>query len=304
MTAPTRPRILITGAEGQLGWELQRTFALLGEIVALDRHSLDLTSPDAIRERCREIAPALILNAAAYTAVDKAESEPDLAMSINGLAPGVLAEEANRLDAPLIHYSTDYVFDGKASRPYCETDQTAPQSVYGRTKLAGELAVAQTAKRHLILRTSWLYGNRRQNFLLTMMRLAKERDELRVVADQIGSPTWVHSVSETTARCVSSVAGNGARLDLTIPSGIFHLTASGSTSWHGFASAILAAMPAAERRASRVVPLTTAEYPTPARRPAFSVLSVEKLERALAINIDSWQQQLAQCFAERNQGKL
>ncbi len=301
MTSSARPRILITGADGQLGWELQRTFAPLGEIVALDRNGLDLTSADAIRERCREIAPALILNAAAYTAVDKAESEQEVAMSINGIAPGILAEEANRFDVPLIHYSTDYVFDGKATQPYRESDATAPQSVYGRTKLAGEVAVAATAKRHLILRTSWLYGNRRQNFFLTMLRLAKERDELRVVADQIGSPTWVHSVSRHSSRCVS-IEGN--RLELTIPPGIYHLTAAGSTSWHGFASAILASVPVEERRATRVVPLTTAEYPTPARRPAFSVLSVEKIEHALTVTIDGWQQQLAQCFAERNQARL
>lgn len=299
MTAAASPRILITGADGQLGWELQRTFASRGEVVALDRHGLDLTSADAIRERCREVKPGLILNAAAYTAVDKAESEPDLAMSINGTAPGILAEEANRVDAALIHYSTDYVFDGAVSRPYRETDPTAPQSVYGRTKLAGE-AAAQTARRHLILRTSWLYGNRRQNFFLTMLRLAKERDELRVVADQVGSPTWVHTVSEHSGRCIS---GNGDRLDLAIPSGIYHLTAAGSTSWHGFASAILAAMPVAERRAGRVVPLTTAEYPTPARRPAYSVLSVEKLEQALGVTVDDWRQQLAGCFSERNQNK-
>ncbi|MBL8525344.1 MAG: dTDP-4-dehydrorhamnose reductase [Betaproteobacteria bacterium] len=301
MTSSARPRILITGADGQLGWELQRTFAPLGEIVALDRNGLDLTSADAIRERCSEIAPALILNAAAYTAVDKAESEQEVAMSINGIAPGILAEEANRFDVPLIHYSTDYVFDGKATQPYRESDATAPQSVYGRTKLAGEVAVAATAKRHLILRTSWLYGNRRQNFFLTMLRLAKERDELRVVADQIGSPTWVHSVSRHSSRCVS-IEGN--RLELTIPPGIYHLTAAGSTSWHGFASAILASVPVEERRATRVVPLTTAEYPTPARRPEFSVLSVEKIEHALTVTIDDWQQQLAQCFAERNQARL
>lgn len=296
MTPFGRPRILITGAEGQLGWELQRTFAALGEIVALDRNGLDLASPDAILDRCREIEPSLILNAAAYTAVDKAESEAELAMSINGIAPGVLAEEANRLDVPLIHYSTDYVFDGMAHSPYRETDATQPQSVYGRTKLAGEQAVTSIAKRYLIFRTSWLYGNRRQNFFLTMQRLAKERDELRVVADQTGSPTWVHAVSGLSGKCVK--AGD-AGLDLKIPGGLYHLTATGSTSWHGFASAILAAMPAGEKRAQRVVPLTTTEYPTPARRPAYSVLSVEKLEGALGVSIDDWRLQLARCVAEQ-----
>jgi dTDP-4-dehydrorhamnose reductase len=300
MTATARSRILITGADGQLGWELQRTFAPLGEIVALDRSRLDLTSPDAIRERCREIKPALILNAAAYTAVDKAESEAELAMQINGRAPGILAEEANRLGAALIHYSTDYVFNGATDQPYRETDQTAPQSVYGRTKLAGEQAVTAVAERHLIFRTSWLYGNRRQNFFLTMLRLAKERDELRVVADQIGSPTWVHSVSAATGLCVQT----GTRPELKIPSGIYHLSANGSTSWHGFASAILAALSSSEKRATHVVPLTTAEYPTPAKRPPFSVLSVTKLEQALGVRIDGWERQLAACFAERNSAKL
>ena len=299
--ATDRPRILITGADGQLGWELQRTFAPLGNVFAFDRNGLDLASPDALRARCREINPALILNAAAYTAVDKAESEPELAMRINGEAPGVLAEEANRLGVPLIHYSTDYVFDGAANRPYRESDATGPQSAYGLSKLAGEHAVAAIASRHLILRTSWLYGNRRQNFFLTMLRLAAARDELRVVADQIGSPTWVHSVSAVSGRCVMShVSG----FELKIPAGIYHLTAAGSTSWHGFASAIVAAMPLDQRRAARVVPLTTEEYPTPARRPAYSVLSVEKIERALGITIDSWQHQLGECLAERRQLKL
>jgi dTDP-4-dehydrorhamnose reductase len=301
MTPFGRPRILITGAEGQLGWELRRTFAAMGEIVALDRKGLDLASPDAIRERCRRIEPSLILNAAAYTAVDKAESEAELAMSINGIAPGVLAEEANRLDVPLIHYSTDYVFGGTANAPYRETEATQPQSVYGRTKLAGEQAVTAIAKRYLVLRTSWLYGNRRQNFFLTMQRLAKERDELRVVADQTGSPTWVHAVSVLSGQCVRA---DGGKAELTIPNGIYHLTATGSTSWHGFASAILAAMPAGGKRAQRVVPLTTAEYPTPARRPAYSVLSVEKLERALGVSIDDWRLQLANCLADQDRAKL
>ena len=294
------PRILITGADGQLGWELQRTFAPLGNVIAFDRSQLDLASPDALRARCREVNPALILNAAAYTAVDKAESEPQLAMRINGEAPGVLAEEANRLRVPLIHYSTDYVFDGAANQPYRESDATGPQSAYGRSKLAGEQAVAAIASSYLILRTSWLYGNRRQNFFLTMLRLAAERDELRVVADQFGSPTWVHSVSAVSGRCVLPLVSG---FELNIPTGVYHLTAAGSTSWHGFASAIVATMPPDQRRAARVLPIATAEYPTPARRPAYSVLSVEKIEHALGITIDSWQHQLSLCLAERQELK-
>lgn len=290
--ATDRPRILITGADGQLGWELQRTFAPLGNVFAFDRNGLDLASPDALRAHCREINPALILNAAAYTAVDKAESEPELAMRINGEAPGVLAEEANRLGVPLIHYSTDYVFDGAANRPYRENDATDPQSAYGRSKLAGEHAVAATASRHLILRTSWLYGNRRQNFFLTMLRLARERDELRVVADQVGSPTWVHQVAEVTRRAITG--GESA-----IDSGIYHVSANGSTSWHGFATAILAAVPDPARRANRVVPIATSDYPTPARRPAYSVLSNAKIEAALNIRVPDWQTQLVACASER-----
>lgn len=298
-----RPRILITGADGQLGWELARAFAETGNIIAFDHNGLDLSDPDAIRARCREVRPALLLNAGAYTAVDKAEGEPDLAMRINGIAPGVLAEEANRLGVPLIHYSTDYVFDGNAKAPYREEDPAAPQSVYGRTKLAGEQAVVATAKEHLIFRTSWLYGNRRQNFLLTILRLAREREELRIVADQIGSPTWVRPVSDTTLRCVSVMAASPV-LQTCIPSGIYHLTAAGMTSWHGFAEAVLQGAPDEKRRAVRVIPISTADYPTPAKRPAYSVLSPAKLQAALGFSQLDWREQLATCLAERKEAKL
>ncbi len=294
--ATDKPRILITGGDGQLGWELARAFAPMGEVFAFDRAGLDLSSPDAIRARCREVSPSLILNAGAYTAVDKAESEPALAMRINSEAPGILAEEANRLGVPLIHYSTDYVFDGSATVPYQEDDATAPQSVYGRTKLAGEQAVTAMAKAYLVFRTSWLYGNRRQNFLSTMLRLARERDELRVVADQIGSPTWVRPVSDVTARCVTATRST-ARIN--IPSGIYHLAAAGQTSWHGFASAILDGSADEPGRATRVVAISTADYPTPAKRPAYSVLSLAKLQKASGITPVDWRVQLAGCLAER-----
>ena len=285
-------RVLITGAEGQLGWELARQFAGWGEVTTFDRRSLDVSDLAAIERCCREVRPTLIINAAAYTAVDRAESEPALAMRINGDAPGVLAEEANRLGATLVHYSTDYVFDGSATQPYREDDATGPRSAYGRSKLAGEEVVAAVAKRFLIFRTSWLYGNRRQNFFLTMLRLARERDELRVVADQVGSPTWVHCVAQVT-RLV--FAGAEASID----NGIYHLSASGSTSWHGFATAILDAVADHARRANRVVPITTADFPTPAARPAYSVLSNAKLEAALGTRISAWREQLAGCAAER-----
>jgi dTDP-4-dehydrorhamnose reductase len=296
IAAIDRPRILITGGDGQLGWELARACGPLGEVFAFDRTGLDLADPDAIRARCREVRPSLLLNAGAYTAVDQAESEADLAMRINGVAPGVLAEEANRLGAPLIHYSTDYVFDGNAKAPYREDDATAPQSVYGHTKLAGECAVTATAREHLVFRTSWLYGNRRHNFLLTMLRLAREREELRVVADQVGSPTWVRPVGEATARCVSATR---SAVQINIPSGIYHLTAAGQTSWHGFASAILDATADEPRRAARLIAITTADYPTRARRPAYSVLSLAKLQAASGITPADWREQLAGCLAER-----
>lgn len=291
-----KPRILITGGNGQLGWELARAFAPMGEVFAFDRAGLDLSDPDALRTRCRELRPALLVNAGAYTAVDKAESEPELAMRINGEAPGILAEEANRLGAPLIHYSTDYVFDGNATVPYREDDATAPQSVYGRTKLAGEQAVTGVAKQYLVIRTSWLYGNRRQNFMLTMLRLARERDELRVVADQIGSPTWVRPVGDTTASCVTATS-TAARIN--IPPGIYHLAAAGQTSWHGFASAILDGTADEPRRAARAIAITTADYPTPTKRPAYSVLSLTKLQAASGIQPIDWREQLAGCLAER-----
>ena len=295
-----KPRILITGGDGQLGWELARAFAPIGEIFKLNRAELNLTDADAIRAHCREIKPALILNAGAYTAVDKAESEADLAMQINGIAPGIIAEEANRLNAPLIHYSTDYVFDGRAITPYREDDATMPQSVYGRTKLAGEQAVSATASEFLIFRTSWLYANRRQNFMLTMLRLAQERDELRVVGDQIGSPTWVRPVSDATAQCVGI---DKTAVRINIPSGIYHLTAAGQTSWHGFATAILDGTADEPRRAQRVIAIATTDYPTPAKRPAFSVLSLEKFRNASGLAPSDWREHLAGCLAERKNFK-
>ena len=292
------PRILITGKNGQLGWELARTFAQCGEIFAFDRDELNLADADAIRRCCRKIKPALILNAGAYTAVDRAEQEPDLAMQINGVAPRVFTEEANRLGAALIHYSTDYVFSGDAVTPYVEDDSTSPQNVYGKTKLAGEQAVCEVAERFLVFRTSWVYAARRQNFLLTMLRLASEREELRVVADQIGSPTWVKTLADFTRAAVRDDA------TLAIADGIYHLSANGRTSWHGFAEAIFNAIPDPNRIAKRVVPISTENFPTPAKRPAFSVLSNNKIESATKRRVPDWQDQLAACAAELNSAKL
>ena len=284
-------RILITGKNGQLGWELVRAFAPVGDVFAFDRDALNLADADAIRRCCAEIKPSLILNAGAYTAVDRAEQEAELAMQVNGVAPRVLSEEANRLGAALVHYSTDYVFSGDATTAYGEEDETSPQNVYGKTKLAGERAVAEIADRFLIFRTSWVYAARRQNFLLTMLRLGREREELRVVADQFGSPTWVRTLSDFT-RAVVDADGR-----LTIANGIYHLSAGGRTSWHGFAEAILAAIADPQRKAKKVVAIATKDFPTPAKRPAFSVLSNQKIEFAAKLRVPDWQDQLARCAA-------
>ena len=288
---PDVPRILITGKNGQLGWELVRAFAPVGEVFAFDRDALNLADADAIRRCCAEIKPSLILNAGAYTAVDRAEQEPELAMQVNGVAPRVLSEEANRLGAALVHYSTDYVFSGDATTAYGEEDETSPQNVYGKSKLAGERAVAEIADRFLIFRTSWVYAARRQNFLLTMLRLGREREELRVVADQFGSPTWVRTLSDFTRAVVD------ADRRLTIANGIYHLSAGGRTSWHGFAEAILAAIADPQRKAKKVVAIATKDFPTPAKRPAFSVLSNQKIEFAAKLPVPDWQDQLARCAA-------
>ncbi len=289
-------KILITGKNGQLGYELTEKFSPKHEVVALDRNELDLSQPDQIVEKVRAIKPDLILNAAAYTAVDLAEKEAGLAVAINSIAPGVLAEEANRLGVPIIHYSTDYVFDGSATEPYKETDAVAPLGMYGKSKLAGEIAVASTAKRHLIMRVSWLYGNRRQNFMLTMLRLMRERENLAVVSDQIGSPTWVRLVANTTERALNL---SSSKPTLKIKDGLYHVAASGVTSWHGLASAILTNTNDDNRRVQNIRAIATSEYPTPAKRPAYSVLDCAKIETALGFKMPTWDSQLLDCIAER-----
>ncbi len=287
-------KILITGAHGQVGWELQRALAPLGEVLALGHTQLDLVNPDAIRQVLRHAAPDLIVNAAAYTAVDRAEQETDLAQAINGEAPGILAEEALRLNAALVHYSTDYVFDGSKGAPYEEIDATHPQSVYGTSKLAGEKALAAVNCAHLILRTSWVYGARGKNFLLTMQRLAHEREELRVVDDQLGAPTWSRMLAEATVSIVSQCLHKGTVADrLRDRGGLYHLSAGGQTSWFGFADAIVQQM----ERPPRMTPISTAEYPLPAMRPAYSVLSNDKIARHFGIRLPDWRHSLAQCLA-------
>lgn len=287
-----RPRILIVGALGQVGIELQRSFADLGEITARDRDTVDIAVPEQLRALVRDVAPEIILNAAAYTAVDRAESDPEAAMAINGAAPGILAEEALRTGALLVHYSTDYVFDGSKTGPWVETDLTHPLSVYGSTKLAGEEAIRRVGGNYLIFRTSWVYGPHGNNFLLTMLRLARERDRLSIVDDQIGAPTTSIELADATRVIVNSVfddrlgpAANWA--------GLYHMTCAGAVSWCGFAEAIFSRMPLDGKR-PKLQPIPTSEYPTPARRPHNSVLSNEKLYQRFGVRLPPWESALDQ----------
>ncbi|HYD60640.1 MAG TPA: dTDP-4-dehydrorhamnose reductase [Noviherbaspirillum sp.] len=291
-------RILVTGRTGQVGYELERSLQGLGEIVALDREQMDLADLDAVRAVIRDIRPGLIVNPAAYTAVDKAESEPERAMLINGEAPGVIAEEARKLGAAVIHYSTDYVFDGSKPDAYTEEDTPSPLNVYGRTKLAGEQAVQASGAPHLILRTSWVYGTRGRNFLLTVQRLAAERDELRIVNDQYGAPTWCRTIADTTAHIIAGLGagkGNGG-IDADLwheKSGLYHLTAQGQITWHGFAQAIVGHR--STQRKPPVVPIATRDYPLPARRPLNSVLSCRKLTDTFC-QLPKWDNALSLCL--------
>lgn len=286
--------ILVTGKNGQLGWELQRALSSMGSVVALDRRQMDLMSPDSIRTAFRDIKPGVIVNAAAYTAVDRAESEPELAMAINGIAPGVLAAEAKRIGAALIHYSTDYVFDGARSAPYTEEDPPNPLGAYGKSKLAGETAIAATDVPHLILRTGWLYSARRGSFVLTILRLATKQTELRIVADQTGAPTWAASVADTTAQIVQR-HGNSIG-DFT---GIYHLTAGGETSWYEFAQTIIRELHDRDsvRSPVHVVPISLTEYGAPAPRPRYCVLSNAKMKSVFGIELADWRMDFARFAA-------
>ncbi len=299
MTASSAPHILIPGCNGQVGWELQRTLSRLGEVTAVQREQMDLASADSIRACVRAAQPTLIVNAAAYTAVDKAESEPELAQAINATAVGVLAEEAKRLGAAMIHYSTDYVFDGSKPTPYVESDATNPLSVYGKTKLAGEQVLASAGIPYLTLRTSWVYGARGRNFLLTILKLAAEKPELRIVADQIGAPTSAREIAMATAAIVQHwLAGDAAQR-----SGIYHLTAAGSTTWYGFAEEALRLRkelrPREAQQWAKLTAISTAEYPTPAARPKNSQLNCEKLAQAFSICMQDWKIALAAVMQEK-----
>ena len=283
-------RILLTGASGQIGSELASQLAA-HDLVAPSHDELDLASAERIREVVRSVQPELIVNPAAYTAVDRAEQEHDLARRINALAPAVLAAEASKLGAPLIQFSTDYVFDGNATTPYSEDDATKPLNVYGATKLEGEQAVRASGCIHVILRTSWVYSRSGRNFLLTIERLARERPKLTVVADQHGTPNWSRVLAAAAARIALQ-----PRAELEAKSGLYHLSSQGATTWHGFARAIVTSMRLADP--PEVVPITTGDYPTPARRPAYTVLSTSRLRDAFGIELPHWEAALANCQAE------
>jgi len=297
MSAGDQPTILLTGVNGQVGFELARTLQGLGKVVALERSALDLADLEQVRRVVREVKPGLIVNPAAHTAVDKAETDIDAVMRPNAEAPGVLAEEAKRLGAALVHYSTDYVFDGTKAGAYVETDAVNPQNVYGKSKLAGEQAIAQSGCAHLIFRTSWVYGTRGKNFLLTMLRLGAERDELSVVADQYGAPTWSNTIAALSANVLAQAVAPNQSDWWEKHSGVYHLTASGSTSWHGFAEAIFE-YSQLERKPT-VKPIPAASYPTPATRPSNSRMSNDKLAASFGVRAPDWRDALRLCMSTK-----
>jgi len=290
-----RLKILITGQHGQLSQALQQRLQGLGELIVLGRDRLDLAHVDQIREQVRGHRPDLIINAAAHTAVDQAESEPDAAFAVNATAPGVLAEEAKALGVPLIHYSTDYVFDGSKPAPYTEADTPNPLGVYGQSKLAGEQAIAAVGGEYLILRTSWVYSLHGKNFLLTMQRLLQEKPQMRIVADQIGAPTWAGTIANSTRALIEHwQAGQAGEW------GVYHLTAQGETSWFGFAQAIGEHLRAAGKPCAELEAIPSSAYPTPAKRPLNSRLDCSRLQQQWQVSQPSWQDALRECLAQQH----
>lgn len=290
-------KILLLGKNGQVGWELQRALAPLGEVIALDRsEGADLANPEALVAKVREVAPQVMVNAAAYTAVDKAESEQELALAINAHAPGLLAQESKRLNAVLVHYSSDYVFDGSGDTPRTEDAATGPLSIYGRSKLQGEEAIRASGCQHLILRTSWVYAARGGNFAKTMLRLAAEREQLKVIADQIGAPTGADLLADITAQML---APTRARPEL---SGTYHAVAGGETSWHAYAQYVIEFARARGQvlrvAPDQVLPIPTRDYPAPAQRPLNSRLSTAKLQAAFGLRLPHWQQGVERMLME------
>src|SRR6202451_210200 len=295
-----KPKILLTGKNGQLGDDLQQMLPRLGEVIVTDREQCDLSRPAQIRNLIRYVHPDLIVNAAAYTAVDQAEKDEALACAINSEAPAVMAEEAKKIGAALVHYSTDYVFDGAKNSPYAENDLPNPISAYGRTKLAGEQAVRDSGADHLIFRTEWVYSRRGKNFLLTILRLATQREELRIVRDQVGAPTWSREIARATVQALEQICNREG--GLSDVSGTYHMTAAGVTNWHEFAAAILEEASHASETAPwfaaatggnpiitrRVIPIATKEFPTPARRPAYSILSNARLLSTFGVQLLDW----------------
>ena len=292
--------ILLLGKGGQVGWELQRSLSVLGAVTALDfdstDHCGDFSHPDGMADTVRALRPDVIVNAAAHTAVDKAESEPDLARLLNATTPGVLAQEAARLGALLVHYSTDYVFDGSGTRPWVETDTPAPLSVYGRTKLEGEQLIAQSGAQHLILRTSWVYAARGGNFAKTMLRLAQERDRLTVIDDQWGAPTGADLLADVTAHAIRHLQAHPQ------DAGLYHCVANGETNWNLYAKEVLAlalqARPAIQLKASEVAPVPTSAFPTPAVRPHNSRLDASRLQATFGLRLPHWRDGVARMLAE------
>ncbi|MCF5664817.1 dTDP-4-dehydrorhamnose reductase [Pseudomonas marginalis] len=286
-------KVLITGQHGQVSRELQLQLQGLGELIVLGRDQLDLANVDQIRQQIRAHRPNLIINAAAHTAVDQAESEPDAAFAINAIAPGVLAEEAKALGSPLIHYSTDYVFDGSKPAPYTEADTPNPLGVYGQSKLAGEEAIAAVGGEYLVLRTSWVYSSHGKNFLLTMQRLLQEKPQMRIVADQIGAPTWAGSIARSTRALIERwQAGEPGEW------GVYHLTDQGETSWFGFAEAIGAHLRTQGKACAELEAIPSSAYPTPAKRPLNSRLDCSRLQQQWHVSQPSWQDALRECLAQ------
>ncbi|ACK64574.1 dTDP-4-dehydrorhamnose reductase [Rippkaea orientalis PCC 8801] len=287
-------KILVTGIDGQVGQELKKTLNPLGEVIGVNRQTIDLTKPDRLRQLIQEIHPNIIINGAAYTAVDQAEKEPELALAVNGIAPTIIAEEAHKLGAFLLHISTDYVFDGTKNIPYTEEDPTHPLSVYGQSKLAGEQGIQKHSDRYVILRTAWVYGSYgKSNFVKTMLRLGQEREQIRVVSDQIGSPTWAQDIAQTINQLLLT-------LDLKNTAEIYHFTNSGVASWYDFAVTIFeeAQNIGFPLKVQQVDPITTADYPTPAKRPSSSVLSGQKITATLGKYAPYWRNSLKQMLTQ------
>jgi len=292
-------KILLFGKNGQVGWELNRSLQPLGEVIALARKEADFFNPESLRNIVSEIKPDVIVNAVAYTAVDRAEGEEELATIINGVAPGVLAEEALKINALLVHYSTDYVFDGEKDSPYIEADKPNPVNSYGRTKLAGEVAIQSSNCSYLIFRTSWVYASRGQNFMLTMLKLAQEREELSIVSDQVGAPTSAKLIADTTTVCIQQAIKE--KLASVFSSDLYHMTASGKTSWYGFAKEIVNfanSILNLQLAIKNIEAIPTDDYPLPATRPKNSQLTLKKMESVFSIELPDWKNALQSCMED------